>query len=96
MTKPGDLMTLGEVAALFPGRTVRWVRERLVTGRRVDSVRIDGVVFVLRPSLERFLVASTTRAWESAAPAPTTFRERNAVKRDRSKPLLPLPLPLAK
>lgn len=92
MTKPGDLMTLEQVAALFPGRTVRWVRERLVSGRRVDSVRVDGVVFVLRPSLERFIASHTTRAWEDAAPAPTTFRERNAIKRDRSKPLLPLPL----
>ncbi len=95
MTKPGDLMTLAQVAALFPGRTVRWVRERLVTGRRVDSVRVDGVVFVLRPSLERFIAASTTRAFEDAAPV-QTFRERNAIKRDRSRPLLPLPLPLAK
>lgn len=54
-----QLLSYEQVAAMFPGKTPRWVRERLVNPRRVDSVRIGGSGFVVRKSLEDYLALHT-------------------------------------
>ncbi len=55
MVRPGDLMSLKEAAALFPGKNARWVRERLCGAGRVDYVQVLGERYVVRKSLEAFL-----------------------------------------
>ena len=58
-----DLMSYREAASLYPGKGVRWVRDNLVKGRRVESVRIGGSGFIVRKSLEAFVELHTTHAF---------------------------------
>lgn len=59
------LMSYEEVAKMFPGRTVRWVRDFLVAPKRVDSVKIGRYRFIVRASLVRLIARSTTHAHPS-------------------------------
>lgn len=57
------LLSYEQAAACFPGKGVRWVRDCLVKGRRVDSVRIGGSGFIVKKSLEAYLALHTTHAF---------------------------------
>lgn len=58
------LMSYGEVAEMFPGKSERWVRDFLVAGKRVDSVKVGRDRFVVRESLVRLIARSTVRGFE--------------------------------
>ncbi len=64
--RAGDLMSLEEAAACFPGKHVRWVREKLCAAGRVDWVRISGTRFVVRRSLEAYIASQTRKAHRRA------------------------------
>ncbi len=61
MTKAGDLLTFEEAAALFPGKNVRWVRDKLVKAGRVAWVSVLGTRYVVRSSLEDFVARNLHR-----------------------------------
>lgn len=70
------LMTYDEVAAMFPGKSWRWVRDFLVAGRRVDAVRIGRDRFVVRASVARLIAQSTVHGFERVRlPARVARRE---------------------
>lgn len=58
---PGDLMSFAEVAAMFPGKNRRWVRDFLVAPKRVESVKLGRDRFVVRESVVRLIAQSTRR-----------------------------------
>lgn len=55
------LMSYEEVAAMFPGKNWRWVRDFLVKHNRVDAVKVGRDVFVTRASVVRLIAQSTRR-----------------------------------
>lgn len=55
------LMSYAEVAAMFPGKTPRWVRDFLVVPKRVESVQLGRDRFVVRSSVVRLIAQSTIR-----------------------------------
>lgn len=66
MIQSKDLMTLEEAAERLPGRTVRWVREKLVGENKVDALNLGPrCVYLYRQSFYDYLERQTTRV-ESA------------------------------
>lgn len=57
------LMTLDQVAALFPGKNRRWVIRSLVLPRRVTSIKIGSAHFVETESLNELLDRMRTKAF---------------------------------
>ena len=55
------LMSYEEVAAMFPGKGWRWVRDFLVKQKRVEAVKVGRDVFVTRASVVRLIAQSTRR-----------------------------------
>lgn len=55
------LMSYEEVAAMFPGKNRRWVRDFLVAPKRVESVKLGRDRFVVRDSVVRLIAQSTRR-----------------------------------
>lgn len=55
------LMSYEEVAAMFPGKNWRWVRDFLVKQNRVEAVKVGRDVFVTRASVVRLIAQSTRR-----------------------------------
>lgn len=55
------LMSYDEVAAMFPGKNWRWVRDFLVKHKRVESVKVGRDTFVVRASVVRLIAQSTRR-----------------------------------
>lgn len=58
-----ELLTLQEVAEMFPGKTTRWVRDFFVTPKRVSALRLGRRnTFIDRHSLEDYLKRKTVKA----------------------------------
>lgn len=55
------LMSYDEVAAMFPGKNWRWVRDFLVKHKRVEAVKVGRDTFVVRSSVVRLIAQSTRR-----------------------------------
>lgn len=55
------LMSYEEVAAMFPGKNWRWVRDFLVKNKKVDAVKVGRDIFVVRSSVVRLIAQSTRR-----------------------------------
>ena len=52
---PGDLMSFAEVAKMFPGKNVRWVRDKLVARQLVDTLKVGRDRFVVRSSVVKYI-----------------------------------------
>lgn len=60
-------MSYDEVAAMFPGKNWRWVRDFLVKHKRVDTVKVGRDTFVVRASVVRLIAQSTRRMSPNAS-----------------------------
>lgn len=60
-----ELMSAEQVAAMFPGKSVRWVMDKLVRAKRVDVVKIGGSRWIVKSSLVRMMELQTRHGFRA-------------------------------
>lgn len=57
-----ELLNYEECAKLFPGKNVRWVRDKLVARQLVDTLKVGRDRFVVRSSVVKYIASAVRPA----------------------------------